>query len=321
MASSNTDPAPTAPNNKDDHEDLAATESNNKSTSSNHKKSGSSSSLRNADGWDGKLRVEKKKQAVLVNPEVLDPNRQSDPEDSEEEDAGPPVEQIDADEDLTAEIEDDAEEIDLVHCRIQNIELLNLQRFTKLQRLCLRQNQITNTEDAFPSNLAPTLTELDLYDNLISHIRGFDELRELTSLDLSFNKVKHIKRLHNLKKLTDVYFVQNKISTIEGLEGLEQLRNLELGGNRIREIQNLDGLRNLKELWLGKNKITELKVGGLSVNIPYMTNNLVRALTTSLTLRYSPSKPTAFAPLSGLTASSSSKSSTFPIMPLPLCQA
>jgi protein phosphatase 1 regulatory subunit 7 len=100
------------------------------------------------------------------------------------------------------------------------------------QRLCLRQNQIQEAE--FPPNLAPTVTELDLYDNLIAHIKGFDALTELTSLDLSFNKVKHIKRVKHLKKLKDIYFVANKISKIEGLDGLENLKNLELGGNRIR---------------------------------------------------------------------------------------
>ena len=101
-----------------------------------------------------------------------------------------------------------------------------------LQRLCLRQNQITRID--FPSNIAETLTELDLYDNLISHLKGLDEFQNLTSLDLSFNKIKHIKNVDHLKKLTDIYFVQNKISRIEGLEGLDKLVNLELGANRIR---------------------------------------------------------------------------------------
>lgn len=100
------------------------------------------------------------------------------------------------------------------------------------QRLCLRQNQITRIE--FPASVAASLTELDLYDNLISHIKGLDEFRNLTSLDLSFNKIKHIKNVAHLVKLTDLYFVQNKISKIEGLEGLSALRNLELGANRIR---------------------------------------------------------------------------------------
>jgi protein phosphatase 1 regulatory subunit 7 len=109
---------------------------------------------------------------------------------------------------------------------------LRLERFPKLQRICLRQNQITRID--FPSEIAPTLLELDLYDNLISHVKGLDEFRDLTSLDLSFNKIKHIKNISHLVNLTDLYFVQDRISKIEGLEGLTKLRNLELGANRIR---------------------------------------------------------------------------------------
>lgn len=100
------------------------------------------------------------------------------------------------------------------------------------QKLCLRQNQISHID--FPESLGLTLQELDLYDNLISHIKGLDYLAKLTSLDLSFNKIKHIKNIGHLKCLKDLYFVQNKIQKIDGLDGLEELRNLELAANRIR---------------------------------------------------------------------------------------
>jgi Leucine-rich repeat (LRR) protein len=78
------------------------------------------------------------------------------------------------------------------------------------------------------------VTELDLYDNLISHVRGLDGFVRLASLDLSFNRIKRIGHVDHLKELTDLYFVQNKIQTIQGLHGLTKLRNLELAGNRIR---------------------------------------------------------------------------------------
>lgn len=100
------------------------------------------------------------------------------------------------------------------------------------QRLCLRQNQIS--EPALPENLAPTLKELDLYDNLITHIKGLDDLSQLESLDLSFNKIKQIKHVGHLMLLRDLYFVQNRIQRIENLDGLVNLRNLELAANRIR---------------------------------------------------------------------------------------
>lgn len=203
---------------------------------------------RSSSGWDGKLRVEKKFE--LVNPEAL-----SDPEYSDEENVVP-GETIDADEDLLDDYPSDTEEIDCVHARISSIESLRLERFKAVTRLCLRQNSITEIESL--ESLAATLTDLDLYDNLIPHIRNLESLTNLTNLDLSFNKIKHIKNISTLTNLTDLYFVQNKISTIEGLDGLTKLRNLELAANRIREIKNLESLTALEELWLGKNKITAI---------------------------------------------------------------
>ncbi|KAF2107118.1 hypothetical protein BDV96DRAFT_589723 [Lophiotrema nucula] len=208
---------------------------------------------RDSKGWDGKLRLSKKD----LSGDIAGLNIESDPEVSEDELEGPPPEQLPADEDLLDDVGEDEDEIDLVHMRVADMGSLRLERFGKLQRLCLRQNQITSVE--LPESLAPTLTEIDLYDNLISHIKGFDAFTELVSLDLSFNKIKHIKRLNHLMKLKDLYFVQNKISTIEGLDGLSNLRQLELGANRVRSIENLETLTGLEELWLGKNKITEIK--------------------------------------------------------------
>ncbi|KAL4928535.1 putative protein phosphatase PP1 regulatory subunit Sds22 [Aspergillus undulatus] len=222
--------------------------------------------MKDSKGWDGKLRVEPK--ATITNPEALEDSDYSDPD-------APPVEQIDADEDLLEDEDRDVEDIDLVHCRIHSIPALRLERFAKLQRLCLRQNQISRIE--LPSELGSTLNELDLYDNLISHLKGLDDFQNLTSLDLSFNKLKHIKNISHMTQLKDLYFVQNRISKIEGLEGLDKIKNLELGANRIRvryldrhtllgatltviqEIENLETLSALEELWLGKNKITEMK--------------------------------------------------------------
>lgn len=226
--------------------------------------------LTDKNGWDGKLRVGKK--AEILNPESL-----SDPDNSDED--APPVEQIEPDEDLLEDLEEDADEIDLVHCRISSIPALRLERFPKVEKLCLRQNQISHI--AFPEEIGSTLQDLDLYDNLISHLRGLDHLVHLISLDLSFNKIKHIKNVDHLKELKDIYFVQNRIQKIENLEGLERLRNLELAANRIREIENLDSLTSLEELWLGKNKITEIKNISMLSNLKILSiqSNRLSAIT------------------------------------------
>jgi Leucine-rich repeat (LRR) protein len=136
-------------------------------------------------------------------------------------------------EDLLVDYDADSTDIDAVHSRISSIRKLGLERFTALERLCLRQNQITDMSK-LPESLAATLEELDLYDNLIKHIKGLDEFVKLTSLDLSFNKIKHIKNVKHLTNLTDLFFVQNRITKIEELEGLVKVRNLELGGNQLR---------------------------------------------------------------------------------------
>ena len=107
-----------------------------------------------------------------------------------------------------------------------------LRSLSVFQKLCLRQNQISRID--IPDSLGPKLRDLDLYDNLISHLKGLDSLVNLASLDLSFNKLKHIKNVSHLRRLTDFYLVQNKITKIEGLAGLGKLRNLELAANRIR---------------------------------------------------------------------------------------
>ncbi|KAL2883032.1 protein phosphatase regulatory subunit Sds22 [Colletotrichum sp. CLE4] len=217
--------------------------------------------LRNSKGWDGKLRVQRT--AVLANPEIL-----SDPE-SDDENVLP---------DLLDGEDPETDELIVSHARVSSIPALRLERFQKVVRLCLRQNSIQSIDGL--AALAPTLEDLDFYDNLISHIRGLDDLVNLTSLDLSFNKIKHIKRVNHLTKLKELFLVANKISTIENLEGLDNLTSLELGSNRIRVLQNLDSLKKLDELWVAKNKITELTgLGGLTnLRLLSIQSNRIRDL-------------------------------------------
>ncbi|KAL5119276.1 protein phosphatase regulatory subunit Sds22 [Pleosporales sp. CAS-2024a] len=233
--------------------DRAPTHPDANRTSKPHDPDKDSHKPRDSNGWDGKLRVDK----LALSDAPRDPTVeiQSDPDVSEEE--GPPPEQVPADEDLLDNTPEDEDEIELVHCKIQDMASLRLDRFKQIKRLCLRQNKIQTID--IPAAVAPTLTEVDFYDNLIAHIRGLDAFTSLTSLDLSFNKIKHIKRLSHLTRLKDLYFVQNKISVIENLSELTSLRQIELGANRIREISGLEALTALEELWLGKNKITEIR--------------------------------------------------------------
>lgn len=204
----------------------------------------SSPGPRDSKGWDGKLRIIKESEQTNGDDGPSPPESDDEAVEGLETAAPPtaritsivdvPGHQIDADEDLLEGVPADETDIDLNHSRISSLPALRLERFKALNRLCLRQNEISHIEFPADWESGATLEGLDLYDNAIAHIRGLDEFTALSSLDLSFNNIKHIKRVSHLKNLTEIYFVQNKIGRIEGLEGLTELGNLELGGNRIR---------------------------------------------------------------------------------------
>ena len=80
---------------------------------------------RDSKGWDGKLRVDRKAQ-------VVNADGHSGGEESEDEE-GPPPEEIAADEDLLDDVDEDEEDIELVHFRISSIPALRLERFKKIQ--------------------------------------------------------------------------------------------------------------------------------------------------------------------------------------------
>lgn len=166
-----------------------------------------------------------------------------------------------ADADLTSDLPDDTDYIDLVHLKIRSIESLGLSRFSNLESLVLRDNLIESLNGLKELTCKDKLTEIDLYDNRIKHIsKHVNELRQLTSLDLSFNNIKHVKHIHKLVNLENLYFVQNKIHSIENIETLQKLKNLEFGGNHIDEIsETLLQLPTLEQLWLGQNKISKFQ--------------------------------------------------------------
>lgn len=67
----------------------------------------------------------------------------------------------------------------MIHSRLSTVSNLGLQRFTKLNKLCLRQNFISSL-DAKDFSTLKELEELDFYDNKIKEIG--DALNECTKL-------------------------------------------------------------------------------------------------------------------------------------------
>jgi protein phosphatase 1 regulatory subunit 7 len=104
--------------------------------------------------------VEKKEEPV-VQPED---NDSSDNEGITEEvkELGP---------EFLADVSLDSEDLDLTHTQISNLDKININRFTLLKTLSLRQNVITKISGL---DKLVNLEELDLYDNRIKHIENLD---------------------------------------------------------------------------------------------------------------------------------------------------
>lgn len=85
---------------------------------------------RDSKGWDGKLRIDK---LALNENEPADPTVQVESEPEVSDDEGPPPEQLAADEDLLDDVPDDEDEIELVHCKISDMDSLRLERFKQIK--------------------------------------------------------------------------------------------------------------------------------------------------------------------------------------------
>eukprot|EP00833_Pecoramyces_ruminatium_P018145 jgi/Orpsp1_1/1192177/evm.model.d7180000091144.1 len=74
------------------------------------------------------------------------------------------------------DVSPDTEDLDLTHTQISDLEKINVNRFTLLKTLSLRQNVITKISGL---DKLVNLEELDLYDNRIKHIENLDTLVNL----------------------------------------------------------------------------------------------------------------------------------------------
>jgi protein phosphatase 1 regulatory subunit 7 len=124
-----------------------------------HKEEKQDNRPRDSKGWDGKLRLPRKSEngASPEGDEDTEDESEGEGEGGEannadgagesedggkgkvrvEREEGPPPEELEADEDLLEGVESDEEDLDLVHCKIQRIGALGLERMKKL-KVCLR---------------------------------------------------------------------------------------------------------------------------------------------------------------------------------------
>lgn len=84
---------------------------------------------RDSKGWDGKLRLDK----MTLGDVPRDPTVEVESEPEVSDDEGPPPEQLAADEDLLDDTPEDEDEIELVHCKVSDMDSLRLERFKQMK--------------------------------------------------------------------------------------------------------------------------------------------------------------------------------------------
>ena len=119
-----------------------------------------------------------------------------------------------------------------------------LEKLTKLERLYLGPNQLTN-------------------------VKGLEKLTKLRDLYLYHNQLTSVKDLKKLTKLERLYLQYNQLTEVQGLENLTQLWRLNLSNNKLTNVKGLEKLMQLKELALfGNPKLTKAQIEELKKTLP-----------------------------------------------------
>lgn len=138
---------------------------------------------------------------------------------------------------------------------------------TKLEKLSLRNNEITNLEEIdFEDILFLNIRDLSLRHNVKRDSEGngtrladlslLDQMVSLRKLELRDNHIEDLSPLSNLRKLKELDIRENKFNTIEPLATLTQLEELNIRDN---EVESLEPLRYLTRLtYLNIHSNTEL---------------------------------------------------------------
>ncbi|GAA5876346.1 hypothetical protein JCM16303_007107 [Sporobolomyces ruberrimus] len=186
-------------------------------------------------------------------------------------------------EEILADLPDDALDLELTHLRLRTLRGLGLERFTKVQRISLRQNLLTSlsyhplppppvsalvsTEETTPSTSTdaprdePDEDELDDEDAAKKEAEyPYEERRRETDNET-------VWPLRNLRELEELDLYDNSLKSVKGLEGLDAITSLDLSFNLLRSVSPLNDATesspyaypNLTHLYLIQNKLSKIE--------------------------------------------------------------
>ncbi|GAA5973534.1 hypothetical protein JCM21900_005457 [Sporobolomyces salmonicolor] len=184
-------------------------------------------------------------------------------------------------EEILADLSDDATDLELTHLRLRTLRGLGLERFTKVQRISLRQNLLTALfYHPFPSSSTALSTGQTLADSSASGPRDEDDEDPLDDEDAAkkeadfpyeehrrADEAETVWPLRGLKELEELDLYDNSLKSVKGLEGLDALTSLDLSFNLLRSVSHFNdsspsspyAYPKLTHLYLIQNKLSKIE--------------------------------------------------------------
>jgi len=146
-------------------------------------------------------------------------------------------------------------QMDCVGKRVGVIKVI--EDYAHLRQINMSKNQI---KDASPLSKVPYILSLNLSQNQLKTIEGFEEgsLASLLYLNLSENMLAAMPALA-MPALKKVNLAKNEIATCEAFAGHEGIEELDLSNNALESLAGIGNMPNVKTLSLARNKIASME--------------------------------------------------------------
>ncbi|GAA5840970.1 hypothetical protein JCM9279_001276 [Rhodotorula babjevae] len=188
-------------------------------------------------------------------------------------------------EDILADLDDDALDLELTHLRLRTLRGLGIERFRKVQRISLRQNLLSSLfyhplPPASSATAGQSLVSTSTAADTDADARDAVDEDPLDDDDAAKKEAEfpyHERRraedeepvwpLRGLCELEELDLYDNSLKSVKGLEDLDSLESLDLSFNLLRSVAPLDdpspdspfALKHLTHLYLIQNKLTKIE--------------------------------------------------------------
>ncbi|GAA6001955.1 hypothetical protein JCM10207_003010 [Rhodosporidiobolus poonsookiae] len=190
-------------------------------------------------------------------------------------------EQLAENEDILADLDDDATDLELTHLRLRTLRGLGIERFRKVERISLRQNLLSSLfyhplptpSTSAGQTLASTSTAAATVSDEPDEDPLDDEDAAKKEADYPYHEHRRAEEeepvwpLRDLKALEELDLYDNSLKSVKGLEGLDALTSLDLSFNLLRSVSPLDdpsptspfAYPYLTHLYLIQNKLSKIE--------------------------------------------------------------